>query len=207
MKILIACEESQAVTIAFREKGHEAYSCDILDCSGGHPEWHIKADVLTVLNDGWDMMIGHPSCRTMANSGVKWLYHPNDTELPQNTRRRHPLYPDRMHELVKDIDFFLTLCHSDIEKVCLESSQPHGLAMSLVGKYTQKIQPWMFGAPYTKGACLWTRNLKKLVPTHNKSDYETITAKCHFEAPGPDRAINRAKTEPEVAKAFAEQWG
>lgn len=207
MKVLIACEESQAVTKEFRKRGHEAYSCDLKDCSGGRPEWHIKADVLTVLNDGWDMMIGHPVCKNMTNAGVKWLYHPDDTLIEQRLRRRHPKYPLRMHDLVKDIDFFLTLWHSDIPKVCLENSQPHGLAMSLVGKYNQKIQPWMFGAPFTKGACLWTRNLKKLIPTHKKTDYEKITAKCHLEPPGPMREINRAKTEPEVAAAFAEQWG
>ncbi len=207
MKIVILCEESQAVCKAFRDRGHEAYSCDLLPTSGENPGWHIQADALTVLDQGWDMMIGHPICKHMTNAGVKWLYHPDDTKIPQNQRRSHPQYPCRMHDMIKDADFFLKLWHSDIEKVCLENSQPHGIAMSIIGKYNQKIQPWMFGAPFTKGACLWKRNLPDLIPTHKKSDYDKITAKCHLEPPGPMREINRAKTEPEVAAAMAEQWG
>jgi len=95
MKILIACEESQTVCKAFRAKGHEAFSCDILPCSGGHPEWHLHGDVFDFVNDGWDLMIAHPPCTYLAVSGAKWYYHPDDKELPFTERRPHPRFPDR----------------------------------------------------------------------------------------------------------------
>ena len=95
MRILVACEESQAITIELRKLGHIAFSCDLLPCSGGHPEWHIQGDVLEQLDKGWDMMIAHPPCTFLAGSGVAWLSHPEDRDLPFEDRRPHPLYPNR----------------------------------------------------------------------------------------------------------------
>lgn len=149
MKVLIACEESQTVCKEFRAMGHEAYSADILDCSGGHPEWHIKGDVLKILNDGWDLMIGHPPCTRLANSGVRWLKERN-----------------LWSELKEATIFFNKLQNASIDKICLENPIPHKYAVSGIGKYNQLIQPYQFGHPETKATCLWLKNLPKLTPTN-----------------------------------------
>lgn len=206
MKILIACEYSARVRDAFRAQGHDACSCDLRACEGD-PTYHIQDDVLKHLQPGrWDMMIAHPYCTFNNLAGIRWMYHPDDTHLPASERRRHPNYPNRMVDFLEGVAFFKALMNAPIEKICIENSMPHGLAMSHVGKYDQVIQPWMFGDPYTKAAALWLKGLPKLWPTHKKTDYTQIIAACHNASPGPDRERERSRTYPAIAKAFT-QWG
>ena len=187
MKVLIACEESQAVCKAFRSKGHEAYSCDILPCSGGHPEWHIQGDIADILDDGWDMMIAHPPCTRLANSGVRWL-------------KERDLWQD----LSEATQFFLRLQQAKINKIAIENPIPHKYAVAEIGKYDQIIQPWQFGHGETKATCLWLKNLPKLEPTDIVDGREQKIWKL---PPSNDRAKLRSKTFPGIAKAMAEQWG
>ena len=206
MRILIACEYSGRVRDAFARRGHTAISCDLRATESPHG-WHIQGDVLGLLDQGWDMMIGHPYCTFNCLSGIRWMYHPEDTNLPADQRRRHPSYPNRMRDFEEGAAFFNALKNAPIDKVALENSQPHGLAMSKIGRYDQKVQPWMFGDPRTKGAYLWLKGLPHLVPTHKKSDYAEITAECHNMPPGPEREKERSRTSMAIAEAMAEQWG
>jgi len=143
MRVLIACEESQTVCKAFRERGHEAYSCDIIDCSGGHPEWHIKDDVLKHLNDGWDLMIAHPPCTYLSYAATSVWDKPGRLEL-------------RLEALT----FFAKLWLAPIEKICIEN--PMGCASPTIAKYSQVIQPYYFGDTESKRTCLWLKNLPEL---------------------------------------------
>lgn len=194
MKVLIACEESQVVTIAFRERRHEAYSCDVIACSGGHPEWHIQGDVLTYLDDGWDMMIAHPPCTRLANSGVMWLEKRN-------------LWDD----LKVGARLFTDLLNCDIEKIVVENPIPHKYALELIGrKYDQIIQPYMFGHPEQKATCLWIKGLPLLLETDNVKEEmlklpDSKRQRNHWLGSGKSR--ERSKTLPGIAKAMAEQWG
>lgn len=206
MRILIACEYSARVRDAFRRRGHDAWSSDLRPCEGD-PQWHLQGDVREVLALGWDMMIGHPYCTFNTLAGIRWMYHPDDTALPAVERRRHPAYPNRMEDFLEGVEFFNTLANAPIERICLENSQPHGLAMQHIGRYSQIVQPWMFGDPFTKGAALWLKNLPKLVASHRKSDHSTIEAACHMMPPGPEREKERSRTYPSIAEAMAEQWG
>ena len=195
MKVLVACEESQAVTIAFRERGHEAYSCDILDCSGGHPEWHIKADIRTLLKDYFDLVIFHPVCTRLTNSGVMWLEKRN-------------LWDD----LDRAIEFFNLRHQFNSPKVATENPIPHKYAISGIGKYNQIIQPYQFGHPERKATCLWLKRLPLLKETNNvyeqmKKLPKNQAQRIHYIPPGPERARLRSKTFPGIAKAMAEQWG
>lgn len=202
MRVLVACEESQAVCIAFRNAGHEAYSCDILPCSGGHPEWHIQDDVLKHLNDGWDLMIAHPTCTYLANSGVCWLWNkdgsPND---------------DRWENMSDGIEFFKRLLNADIPLIAVENPIPHKYANELIGrKYDQLIQPYQFGHPESKATCLWLNGLPKLQPTNDVKEIwkqlpKSEAQRIHYMSPGPERAKLRSKTFHGIAAAMAEQWG
>lgn len=193
MRILIACEESQAVCKAFREKGHEAYSCDILPCSGGHPEWHIQGDVLEQLDKGWDMMIAHPPCTYLSNAGARHLY----PKGIMNTKR---------FEKGKSAkDFFLKLLNSDIYKICVEN--PIQSKVFGIEKYTQIIQPFEFGHPFRKATCLWLKNLPELKPTKTVEAQSTKIPGNWFNKGGNERQKNRSKTFPGIAKAMADQWG
>jgi len=188
MRVLVACEESQVVTIAFRARGQEAYSCDIQPCSGGHPEWHLQCDVLTVLDRGWDLMIAHPECTRLCNSGVRWL-----------TER------DLWEDMRKAADFFNKLKNAEqIPKRCVENPIPHRYAREIIGGYTQIIQPNQFGHPESKATCLWLFNLPVLIPTNIVGVAEQRIWKM---PPSPERAKLRSKTFPGIAKAMAEQWG
>jgi len=190
MKVLVACEESQVVCKAFRNRGHEAYSCDIIDCSGGHPEWHIKDDVLEHLDDGWDLMIAHDPCTYQCNSGVRWLYE----------------RIGRWQLLKESCDFTLKLFKSGIPKICRENPIPHKYAIELIGKdYTQLIHPHYFGDLETKATCLWLFNLPELVRTHFITD--GIKDSIHRCPPGKNRGKIRSKTFQGIANAMAEQWG
>ncbi len=201
MKILLAGEESQAVCIEYRKRGHEAYSCDLLECSGGHPEWHIKGDVLEQLDKGWDMMIGFPTCTFMANSGVRWLF---GTDEEKNKIR--------WNNLKLATEFFLKLYNCGIPKIGLENPVMHKYAKNLIGiTQDQIIQPYHFGHLEKKATCLWLRNLPLLTETNNvyekmmKLNYKD-RAKIHYCSPGPDRSKIRSKTFTGIAKAMAEQW-
>lgn len=197
MKVLIACEESQTVCKAFRERGHEAYSCDIQDCSGGHPEWHIKHDAIKIMNSTkWDLVIAHPPCTYLANSGVQHL-HKN---------------PERWEKLQMARKFFMQFL--DYEgSIAIENSLPHKYAN--LPKYTQIVQPYYFGDEASKRICLWLKNLPKLVPTKIVDSGEKYIMK-NGKSNGPkwyvyakikDRGKIRSKTFPGFAEAMASQWG
>ena len=134
MKILVACEESQAVTIEFRKLGHEAFSCDILDCSGGHPEWHIKDDVLNHLHEDWDMMIAHPDCTRLANSGIRWLHVPPKGKT----------LDDMWHELYEGVRFYLTLRNTPIKKKAIENPVMNPYARGGLVIKLLKLQVWNY---------------------------------------------------------------
>lgn len=216
MRILIACEESQAVCKEFRNLGHDAFSCDILPASGGHQDWHIQRNVFEVINEGWDMMIAFPPCTYLSVSGAQWYYHPEDKEMPIEVRRPHPKYPNRSKDRQDAAEFFLKLYNSPIPKVCIEN--PVGIMSSEFRKPDQIIQPWMFGDKATKTTCLWLKNLPQLMPTEIVSKGERTTfksGKSHpkwyadalAKAKTPEERRNlRSKTFPGIAKAMASQW-
>ena len=217
MRVLVACEESQTVTKAFRELGHEAYSCDLLPCSGGHPEWHFQQDVFEVIDKGWDLMIAHPPCTFLTGSGVQWLSHPDDKHLPFEDRRPNPKYPNRRQDMLDSVEFVKALYNVPIEHIAIEN--PVGLLSSRWRKPDQIIQPWMFGDEATKTTCLWLKNLPELKPTDIVGKGErTVFAsgkshpKWYADAlknakTKEERHTLRSKTFPGIAKAIAEQWG
>lgn len=187
MKILIACEYSAIVRDAFRKLGHDAWSCDILPTEGD-PSFHFQGDVMEVLDKGWDMLIAHPPCTRLCNSGVMWL-------------ERRNLWND----MEKGAEFFKKLLEYPIEKIAVENPIPHKYALTLIGrKYDQIIQPWQFGHGETKATCLWLKNLPKLKPTKIVSGREQ---RLHNLPPSKDRAKIRGKTFQGIADAMAEQWG
>ena len=219
MKVLIACEESQRVCIAFRERGHEAYSCDIQECSGGHPEWHIKGDVIPLLSEKWDMIIAFPPCTHLAVSGAAWF-----EKKRADGRQR------------EGIEFFCKFLNVKCEKVVIEN--PVGIISGdyipkwfpdLAEKYglpikpTQIIQPWLFGDNYSKSTCLWEKGVKPLEPVVKAQPelewFEWIDGKTGkkkrqpkwvadaWKLPAEERARVRSKTFLGIAKAMAEQWG
>ena len=193
MKILVACEESQTVTIELRKLGHEAYSADILDCSGGHPEWHIKGDVLKVLNNGWEMMIAHPPCTYISNAGARHLY-------PKGV-----LNEERLALGMEAKGLFMELLNAPIEKIAVEN--PVQSTIFGIPKYNQIIEPYQFGHPFKKKTCLWLKNLPDLIPTKILPKPEsTKIAGNWFNKGGKNRQMNRSKTFPGIAKAMAKQW-
>lgn len=210
MNVLVACEESQEVCKAFRELGHEAYSCDIQECSGGHPEWHIMGDVLPLLNgncefntmDGtehsinskWDLLIAHPPCTYISNAGARFLY-PNGV-----------LNEERLRKGIEATHFFMAFYYADCEHIAIENPVPSSVYM--LPKYSQIIQPWMFGHPVQKKTCLWLKGLNNLQSTNVTEERQSSkVAGNWFNHGGKDRQKNRAKTFPGIAKAMAEQWG
>mgnify|MGYP003139981619 FL=1 len=215
MKILVACEESQAITKEFRRLGHQAFSCDLQPCSGGHPEWHIEGDVLEWLDNSWDMMIAHPPCTYLSVSGARWMYHPDDGHLPIKERRRHPKHPNRKEQQKEALDFVQALMDAPIPRIAIEN--PVSVISSKIRKSDQTIQPYHFGDEATKTTCLWLKNLPKLVPTKIVGKGEFVDfksgkkmSKWYYELsrlPHKERSIARSKTFPGIAKAIAEQWG
>lgn len=218
MNVLVACEESQRVCTAFREKGHNAFSCDIQPCSGGHPEWHIQGDVLPLLNgrcefktadgvthtiDGrWDMIIAFPPCTKTSNAGARHLWKGGQLNVP------------RYYEGLCGKALFLAIWAADCEKVVIENPTP-----SKIFDYpapTQKIQPYQFGHPYSKLTLLWERGVPKLIPTCivapectwcPSGSYSGKHDEKHRGVFTKDRARNRAKTFTGVGLAMANQWG
>ena len=188
MKVLIACEESQAVCIEFRKLGIEAYSCDILPSSGGHAEWHIQGDAIKEAYSGkYDLMIAHPPCTRLCNSGVCWLNKRNLWD-----------------EMREGAHFFKALLSAPIKHKAIENPIPHKYALEIIGrKYDQIIQPWQFGHGETKATCLWLENLPKLKPTNIVEGREQ---RLHRLPPGPERAKLRSKTYQGIAQAIATQY-
>ena len=184
MNVLVACEESQAVTIAMRNRGIEAYSCDILPCSGGHPEWHIQDDVSNMLKESWGMVIAFPPCTHLAVSGARWF-----DEKRKDGRQQH------------GIDFFMMFTELEC-KYAIEN--PVGIMSSIYRKPDQIIQPWQFGHGETKATCLWLKGLSPLVPTNV---VEGRADRIHKLPPSPDRWKIRSETYQGIADAMADQWG
>ena len=197
MKILVACEESQAVTIELRKLGHDAYSCDIQECSGGHPEWHIQGDVTHQLKKTWDMIIAFPPCTDLAVSGAAWF------EQKRKDGRQQA-----------SIDFFMLFANANCERIAIEN--PVGIMSTHWRKPDQKIQPYWFGDEAQKTTCLWLKGLPNLEPTSIVGKGEFITHKSGktrpkwfadaFKLSPEERRKVRSKTFQGIAKAMAEQW-
>lgn len=218
MQILVACEESQAVCIELRRLGHEAYSCDLEPCSGGRPEWHIQQDVLPLLDgrtgfvtcDGkshyiplrWDMIIAFPPCTYMTNASAVRM------------RVKGEIQPERYIKAMEAKAFFMRFYNADCPRICIENPTP----MKIIGlpPYTQAIQPWQHGHPYTKRTCLWLKGLNPLCPTDVITEGVTpyVNGGCkdangnyrRFQGRKERDAKSRSKTFPGIAKAMAEQW-
>lgn len=218
MKVLIACEESQAICKEFRAIGHEAYSCDIIPCSGGHPEWHIMGDARALINgrcifstmdglthhiDGkWDILIAHPPCTYLSNAGARHLW------------KGGVLNKERYDKGMLAREFFMLFYNAECDRIAIENPTPSKVFG--LPPVTQYIQPWEHGHEYTKRTGLWLKNLPKLVPTNivqpiatwcPSGSYSHKHGGQHRGMFTKDRAKNRAKTFPGVAKAMAEQWG
>jgi hypothetical protein len=195
MRVLVACEYSGRVRDAFIAKGHDAMSCDLLPTDVPGP--HYQGDVRDILNDGWDMMIAHPECTYLTNSGVCWL-HKDES---------------RWAKLDEGAEFFKTLLDAPIEKKCIENPIPHKYAVERIGrKYDQIVQPWMFGHPERKATCFWLRGLNPLVETNNVREEMLLLPKnrqqrLHYLPPSKDRWKIRSTTYQGIADAMAEQWG
>lgn len=221
MNVLVACEESQRVCTAFRERGHNAFSCDIIECSGGHPEWHIMQDVLPLINGNcrfrtmngarhtmwteWDMIIAFPPCTYLTVTGNRWF----------NVEK----YGEKAIQRAKDreaaIDFFMVFANANCERIAIEN--PVGIMSSLWRKPNQIVNPWEFGDPYEKKTCLWLKGIAPLKAT----DIVSVPPRTKFESgksmptwyadlwhlPKDERAKLRSQTFPGIAKAMAEQWG
>lgn len=216
-RVLVACEESQTVCKAFRLLGFEAYSCDLLPCSGGHPEWHFQKDVFEVIDQGWDLMIAHPPCTYLASSGSQWLSHPEDNKLPFEQRRPHPKYPNRREDMMNSVEFVKKLYDSNIPNIAIEN--PIGLLSSRWKKPNQIIQPYMFGDEATKSTCLWLKNLPLMTPTNivgkgertvfssGKSHPKWYADALKNSKTKQERQTLRSKTFQGIADAMANQWG
>jgi len=221
MNILIGCEESQTICLAFRKKGHNAFSCDTQPCSGGHPEFHIQMDLLQVIKlkwtkfqtqdgtwhtiDHWDMLIAHPPCTYLTVTGNKWF-----TEQPA---RKSGALVGRAREEAREesIQFFLTLARANIRKICLEN--PVGIMSTVWRKSDQIIQPFQFGHPEPKKTCLWLKNLPPLLPTqivepeyHISKSGKRLAKWYYMPSPSPERQKMRSVTFQGVADAMANQW-
>lgn len=210
MKVLVACEESQTVCKAFREKGHEAYSCDIQEPSGGHPEWHILGDAILVLQGGtvttmdgvvheigsWDLLIAHPPCTYLSNAGARHLWKDGH------------LNAERVKNGIMAKDFFMEFYRAGIPKICVENPVPSGIYC--MPEKAQIIQPYQFGHPMKKRTCLWLKGLSPLQPTDIIPEEECESTKVPgnwYNKGGKERQKNRSKTFPGIAAAMADQWG
>lgn len=182
MRVLVACEYSAVVRDAFLARGHDAWSCDLLECEGD-PSRHIQGDVLEVLEDGWDLMIAHPPCTHLAVSGARW-------------------FKDKQKEQAEALAFVRALLAAPINKIALEN--PISVISTKIRKPDQIIQPWMFGHGETKATCLWLKNLPLLEPTDVVDGRE---ARVHKMPPGPNRWKERSRTFTGIAAAMAAQWG
>ncbi len=195
MRVLVACEFSQVVCKAFRDKGHESYSCDLLPTEG-NPDWHIQDDVLKHLNDGWDLMIAHPDCTYLSRAGLRWLFSDNT----------------RMEKVKKAAEFFNFLLDVPIEKIAVENPLQHRFARGYIRKPDQRIEPYMFGHRERKNTYLWLKNLPFLNPTSALWDiappfFTDKRGHHHYWVDKLSNGHDRSRTFSGIAKAMAEQWG
>jgi hypothetical protein len=202
MKVLIGCEESQAVTKEFRALGHNAFSCDILPCSGGHPEWHIQGDVTKLLKQHWDMIIAFPPCTYMTNASAVRM------------RVKGEIQQKRYEKMLEAKAFFMAFHSHPCGSIAIENPVP--LKLCELPAYTQIIQPWQHGHPYSKRTCLWLKGLPKIVSTKTVTEHTPYVNGGSKDANGEYRRfsgrnerdpLTRSKTFPGIAKAMAEQWG
>lgn len=203
MKVLIACEESQEVCKAFRALGHEAYSCDIQPCSGGHPEWHLQVDALELLKMKWNLIIAHPPCTYLTNAGARWLW------------AGHRLNEERYQRGIDGKRFFMTILNANCPKIAVENPVPSSVFN--MPQYSQVIQPYEYGHPYSKKTCLWLKGLPHLEPTNiMESHVPYVSSGSYSKTHDPKykgasrkggAAKIRSKTFPGIARAMAEQWG
>ena len=202
MRVLVACEESQVVCTAFRKLGHEAYSCDISEPSGGHPEWHLKVDALELLKMKWDLLIAHPPCTFMSKAGARWMYP-----------RAGELNPERYAQAMRAKEFFMKFLNADCPRICVENPRP----LKIVGlpPPTQVIQPYEYGHPYSKATCLWLRGLPPLLPTNVLAEHTPFLPSntgAFSKGGGGSRGIahdakTASKTFSGIGQAMATQWG
>ena len=227
MNVLVACEESQRVCTAFREKGHNAFSCDILPCSGGHPEWHIMCDVLKILNPSmgyestepeiifhtmtgnpikinkWDLIIAHPPCTKLSNAGARWLFAGGK------------LNQQRYDEGLKAKEFFMAFYNADCQRICIENPTPSSIYN--LPPHTQDVQPYEHGEPWSKKTLLWLKNLDPLRPTNIVEEHRPYCTSGSYSGThdpkyrGASRkggsSKSRSKTFWGIARAMADQWG
>lgn len=217
MRILVACEESRAVTKAFRQKGHEAFSCDVQSCSGGFPRWHIQGDALKLINgnkffltcdgsahyiDKWDMIIAFPPCTYLTNAGSVRM------------KVKGQIQPERYAKMIKAREFFMSFYFADCPKIAIENPTPMKLAQ--LPPYTQAIQPYEHGHPYSKRTCLWLKGLPPIKPTCIVKDHVPYVNGGFKDQNGNYRRFQgrkerdpkiRSKTFPGIARAMADQWG
>lgn len=218
MRVLVACEESQEVCKAFRQKGHEAYSCDIQECSGGHPEWHIRGDVLEYLNGHclfqtqnnkwhyipfeWDLIIAHPPCTYLSNASAVRM------------RVNGEIQKDRYDMAMKAKEFFMTIYNANCKKIAIENPTP--LKLVELPPYSQAIQPYEHGHPYSKRTCLWLKGLPKIIPTSVIKNHVPYVNGGYKDKNGNYRKFQgrkernpkiRSKTFSGIAAAMAAQWG
>lgn len=204
MKALVACEESQAVTIELRKLGVEAYSCDIQECSGGHPEWHLRQDVLPLLHENWDLIIAHPPCTYLTGTGNRWF----------NVERYGDKALQRIDNRKEAVEFFMRFANAHCDHIAIEN--PVGYMSTYWRKPDQIIQPWMYGDAAEKRTCLWLKGLPKLKetnvvapPERVKYDSGRSMPKWYVDAwylPKEERLRVRSKTFPGIAHAMATQW-
>jgi len=189
MRVLIACESSGVSRRTFRALGHDAYSCDILPADDGETIFHIQDDAAHIMGRPWDLVIAHPPCTRLCNSGVRWLHE-----------------RDLWDDMRAGAEFFLCCLSANAPRVAVENPVMHGHARKIVGRGPDfTVQPWQFGDDFKKRTCFWTRGLPALVPT-SILDGSTAVAEVHRAAPGPDRWKLRSKTYPGIAAAMAAQW-
>jgi hypothetical protein len=194
VRVLVACEFSGIVRDAFRARGHQAWSCDLLPCEKG-PDFHYQRDVRDVLHAGWDLMIAHPPCTYLSRSGWCWVNRPDCATLPLKGNPRRQAAKEAA-------EFFMQLLGADIPRIAIENPRPINHAG--LPKANQTIQPWQFGHGETKETCFWLKGLPPLIPTNEVSGREH---RVHRASPGSDRWKERSRTLPGIADAMAEQWG
>ena len=228
MKVLVACEESQEVCKAFRAKGHEAYSCDIQECSGGHPEWHIQDDVISLLNGNctfktadthththtgrWDLIIAHPPCTYLTNGGAVRMFRREFKEYPPYGEFQM-VNVKRLKQGMLARDFFMLCLNADCERIAIENPTP--MSIYMLPKASQVIQPFEYGDPYSKRTCLWLRGLPPLMPTELLANYSPFInggggrlGRPNYKgAKFAEGSKARSKTFPGIANAMADQWG
>lgn len=200
MRVLVACESSGTVRRAFRARGHDAWSADLLEADDGDPH-HIVGDARALLNQGWDILIAHPPCTYLTNAGVRWLYKADGSRNE-----------GRWDQMRDGAGLFLAFWNSGIPRVCVENPVMHKHAREMIGPMTQSIQPYEFGHLETKRTCLWLRGLEPLRPTNDVKEATMALpykerGKMHWMSPGKERWKARSKTYDGIANAMAEQWG